>query len=70
MKLYLIVRLQSWSLGNVEYPFIIIIFGLLLPGVVIPVRVSFISQIELFNLLKMIITYLKPYSCMQNIRVR
>ena len=63
-KLLLLVKLQFWSF--VEW-------GVLLhchysqvhsdPGVVVPVRVLSMSQIELFNHL----FYLKPFNCVQTV---
>ena len=41
------------------------------PGVVVPIMVPPIGQIELFNLiLGIIISILKPYSCMQVVPIR
>ena len=73
IKLHLMVRLQSWSLGNAEYPFINITSkstwtqnGITCEGGL------FMDQIELFNRLLwiIIISYLKPYSCMHIVLIR
>ena len=45
----MMVRLQSWSLGNIEYPFIAISPRSSQNRVVILVRIPFMSQIGLFN---------------------
>ena len=72
LELNLMERFQSWSLGNVEYPFITITPRSTLTGVVVSVRVSSIDQIELFNyLLKIIIiSYLKPFSYVEIVHIR
>ena len=54
-KLSLIMRLQSWSFGMRGTP------SLSLPGMVVPVRVLSMGQIELFNDLLRIIIYLFIY---------
>ena len=59
-KLYLIVRLQSWSLGNVEYPFITITLRSTLTWYGSTFRAPSTGKIELFNhLLRLNISYLK-----------
>ena len=64
-QLYL-VRLQSWSLGGMEYPSLPFLSDPLWYRVVVPDRVSFMGQIELVNhLLRIIISYLKPCNCVQ-----
>ena len=73
IKWHLIVMLQSWNFWECGVPLRLpLLSGSLSPGVVIPVRVPFMSQIELFNhLLKIIIiSYLKPYSCLKNVCIR
>ena len=56
IKLHIMVRLPSYSLGNVEYSFITIT---LRSTLVVPARVPSMSQIELFNLLLRIIIYIE-----------
>ena len=46
---HLMLRVQSWRLGNVEYMIILITPRSLRSGVVVPDRVSSICQIEIFN---------------------
>ena len=72
IKLHLIVRIQSWSLGMLSNPSTPLFLGSLLPRVVVPVRVLSLGQIELFNhLLRIIIIgYLKLCSCMQIVHIR
>ena len=62
------VRLQSQSFGKCGVP----LHYPLSPGVIVPVRVSSMGQIELFNLLLriIIISYLKPFSCVQVVGIR
>ena len=43
------MKIQSKSLGNEEYPFITITPMFTLPGVVVPIRFPSMGQIELFN---------------------
>ena len=71
-KFHLMVRLQSWTLGNMEYPSLLLLSGTLWPGEVVLVRSPFMSQIELFNHLLeiIIISYLKPYNYMRIVHTR
>ena len=71
------MRLQSWSFKECEiYPLITITPGLIWLGLLEPVRVSSMGQIELFNdllriiiIIIIIISYLKPRSCVQIIYI-
>ena len=64
IKFQLRVRLQSWSLRDVEYPFIAITPRFTLSRVLISGRGPSIGQIELFNLLLGIIINIKyNYLC-------
>ena len=72
-KWYLMLRLQSCCLENVEYPFISITLRFTLTLSEAPVRVWSIGQIELFNHLLgaiiIIISYLILYCCVQIIYI-
>ena len=71
-KLHLMVRLQSWRFGGMwNTPSLPLLPGPIRSGVVAPVRVPSLGQIELFNhLLKsIIISYLKPNSSVQLIYI-
>ena len=61
------LTLHSWSLEDVEYPFVTLNLSSPLASSILPVGVPSRGQIELFNLLLgiiiIIISYLKPYSC-------
>ena len=47
IKLHLMIRLQFWYLGNVEYPFIGITSKFTLTWAVVSVRVPFIDQTDI-----------------------
>ena len=66
-KLHLMVKLQSWNFRKYGIEELQLVPGLLWPGTVIPVPVPIKCQIELDNHLQkiIIISYLKPYSCVQ-----
>ena len=68
------VRLFSWSLGNVKYPFINIFSGSLWPKEVVPVKsptmgkkwlLNFLQGIIIIIIIIIIISDLKPFSCVQ-----
>ena len=53
-------------------PSLLLLPSALWAGIVVPVRVTSMSQIEMFNLLLgiVIMNDLKPYSCVEVVRIR